>query len=94
MVLHIFAHTFINIQPIFNPKKVLESYVCMLKHVELVKVYFDLDLLFKVQYFTPSTPLTSKRHSIYTVDSKTNFLNYMKIRLNGLNYFELQQTSK
>ena len=25
MVLHIFAHNFLNIQPIFNPQKVLES---------------------------------------------------------------------
>ena len=24
-ILHIFAHNFLNIQPIFNPKKVLES---------------------------------------------------------------------
>ena len=26
MVLHIFAHNFLNIQPISNPKKVLESW--------------------------------------------------------------------
>ena len=30
MVLHIFAHNFLNIQPIFNPQKVLESW-----HLEL-----------------------------------------------------------
>ena len=41
MVLHIFVHNFLNIQPIFNPQKVLESWdlglvnnmLCMLKHV-------------------------------------------------------------
>ena len=36
----------------------------------------------------------SKVHSIYTVDPNTKSLNYMKIQLKALNYFELQQTSK
>ena len=33
-------------------------------------------------------------HSIYTVDPNTKSLNYIKIRLKALNYFELQQTLK
>ena len=43
---HIYAHNFLNIQPIFNPQKVLESWdlelsnhpiLCILKHVEDVE---------------------------------------------------------
>ena len=44
---HIYAHNFLNIQPIFNPQKVLESWdlelsnhtiqYCILKHVEDVE---------------------------------------------------------
>ena len=46
MVLHIFAHNFLNIQPIINPKKVLKSWdlelpnhtiLYMLKHVRGVE---------------------------------------------------------
>ena len=57
---------------------------------------FDIpfDLLFIVQYLVPSTPLTSKSHSIYIVDPNTKFSNYMKILIKSLNYFELQQTLK
>ena len=51
------------------------------------------DLLLIVQYLAPSTPLTSKSHSIYNVDSNSKSLNYMKIRFKGLIYFELQQSS-
>ena len=32
--------------------------------------------------------------SNYNVDSSTKSLNYMKIQLKALNYFELQETSK
>ena len=54
MVLHIFAYNFLNIQPIFNPQKVLESwdlglsnhtikyYVCRsMSEVSKVKITFD-----------------------------------------------------
>ena len=55
---HIFAHNFLNIQPIFNPQKVLESwdldlsnhtiqcYVCMLKGSKVILtpiLVLDLD---------------------------------------------------
>ena len=33
---HIFTHNFLNIQPIFNPKKSWES-ICMSKHIEGVE---------------------------------------------------------
>ena len=48
------------------------------------------DILFIVQYLAPSTPLTSKSHSIYTVDPNTKSSNDMNIWLKALNYFELQ----
>ena len=50
------------------------------------------DLLLIVQYLAPLTPLTSKSHSIYNVDSNSKSLNYMKIRFKGLIYFELQES--
>ena len=34
-----------------------------------------------LRYFTTSTPLTLKRHLIYSVDSNTKSLNYMKIQI-------------
>ena len=54
---HIFAHNFLNIQPIFNQKKVLESWdlvrafqpchqiLCMLKHVKDVKGQIVFNIL-------------------------------------------------
>ena len=42
---HIFAHNFLNIQPIFNPKKVLESWDLGLMYVEDVKGWNDLQHL-------------------------------------------------
>ena len=49
MVLHIFAYNCLTIQPIFNPKKVLESWdsgfstiLSIAMHVKGVKGYFDL----------------------------------------------------
>ena len=50
------------------------------------------DVLLIVQYLAPSTPLTSKSHLIYNVDSNSKTLNYMKIQFKGLIYFELQQS--
>ena len=52
------------------------------------------DLLFIVQYMAPSTPLTSKSHSIYNVDSNMKSLNYMKIQFKAFIYFKLQETLK
>ena len=52
------------------------------------------DLLLIVQYLAPSTPLTSKSHSTYNVDSNMKSSNYMKIRFKALIYFELQETLK
>ena len=52
------------------------------------------DLLFIVQYLAPSTPLTSKSHSIYNVDSNTKSSNYMKIQFKTFIYFELQESLK
>ena len=51
------------------------------------------DLLLIVQYLAPSTPPTSKSHSIYNEDSNSKSSNYMKIQFKGLIYFELQQSS-
>ena len=50
------------------------------------------DLLLIVQYLAPSTPLTSKSHSIYNVDSNSKTSIYSKIWFKGLIYFELQQS--
>ena len=52
------------------------------------------DLLLIVLYMAPSTPPTSKSHSIYNVDSNTKSSNYMKIQFKAFIYFELQETSK
>ena len=52
------------------------------------------DLLLIVQYLVPLTPLTSKSHLIYNVDSNTKSLNYMKLGFKTLIYFELQETLK
>ena len=46
-----------------------------------------------IQCFTQLTPLTSKSHLIYTVDSNTKFLNYMKIWLKALSYNKLWNNS-
>ena len=70
-----------------------------MSEVSKVEITFNtsdmpFDLLFIVQYLTPLTPLTSKSHLIYDVDSNTKSLNYMKIQFKALIYFELQETSK
>ena len=46
-----------------------------------------------IQCFTQLTPLTSNSHSIYTVDSNTKFLNYMKIWLKALSCNKLWNNS-
>ena len=53
---------------------------------------FDIDLISCINLSAPSTPPTSKSHSIYKVDFNSKSLNYMKIRFKGLIYFELQQS--
>ena len=45
--IHIFAHNFLNIQAIFNPKKVLESwdFPCMLKGSKVILTFDPFNML-------------------------------------------------
>ena len=72
---HIFTHKFLNIQPIFNPKKSFgklrlrpfqpyHPILCMSKHVEGVESYFD---------FQPYHPILCMSKHVEGVKSRNNF---------------------